>query len=104
MRPRRLAGRVGRRLNLDVGPQEEMALSPVVVKRFIDRFPSGGGDYYSIRRRADGLFQLYHDQPDLPPGLREEIDDHRPIPGIYAEQGMVEAELLTMRPNVELLP
>jgi hypothetical protein len=35
----------------------------VTVKRFVKTFRQGGHTHYSIRRRDDGSFQLYHDNP-----------------------------------------
>lgn len=74
----------------------------VVVKRFVDRFASGGGVRYSIRRRADGLFQLFRDEPDSEFNRQHQIEDY-PIPGLYANEAMAQRELLSLRPNVELL-
>lgn len=35
-------------------------MSTVIVKRFVQKFAEGGLSHYSIRRRPDGLFQVYH--------------------------------------------
>ncbi len=72
-------------------------VSTVVVKRFIRRSP-GGGARYSIRRRADGLFQAYDD--NIYAGLGYGYEDE-PISGIFADYEQAEAELLRIRSGLE---
>jgi hypothetical protein len=37
--------------------------STTTVKRLVMRLGTGGETHYSIRRRGDGLFQVYHNDP-----------------------------------------
>ena len=74
-------------------------MSNVIVKRFV-RSIDGGLSNYSIRRRSDGRYQLYQDEPYLGTNPPYESEDE-PIPGIYAEIASAEAELLRMRPDLE---
>jgi len=73
-------------------------MSTVIVKRFV-RSIDGGRSHYSIRRRPDGLFQLYHDDPYLGINQPYQFEDE-PISGIYADIGTAEAELFRMRPDL----
>ena len=74
-------------------------MSTVIVKRFVRPIDSGRS-HYSIRRRSDGLFQLYHDDPYLGINQPYQFEDEA-ISGIYADIGTAEAELLRMRPDLE---
>ena len=74
-------------------------MSTVIVKRFV-RSSDGGRSHYSIRRRPDGLFQLYHDDRYLGISQPYEFEDEA-ISGLYADIGTAEAELLRMRPDLE---
>lgn len=69
-------------------------MSTDVVKRFLRR----SGERYSIRRRSDGLFQLYDD--NVYAGLGYGYDGEA-ISGIFAEYEKAEAELLRIRPDLE---
>jgi hypothetical protein len=75
-------------------------MSTVVVKRFAIIFGGGGRTHYSIRRRSDGLFQLYHDDPFL--GIEQPYQfDDKPISGLFADLRTAEAELLRVHPSLE---
>ena len=74
-------------------------MSTVIVKRFV-RSIDGGRSHYSIRRRPDGLFQLYHDDRYRGIGQPYEFEDEA-ISGLYADIGTAEAELSRMRPDLE---
>ena len=69
-------------------------MSTSVVKRFVRR----SGERYSIRRRSDGLFQLYHD--NLYAGLGYGYEGE-PISGIFADYEKAVAELLRIRSGLE---
>lgn len=69
-------------------------MSTGVVKRFLRR----SGERYSIRRRSDGLFQLYDD--NIYGGLGYGYED-KAISGIFAEYEKAEAELSRIRPDLE---
>jgi hypothetical protein len=73
---------------------EEPTISTDVVRRFIRR----SGERYLIRRRSDGLFQLYDD--NVYAGLGYGYEDE-PTSGIFAEYEKAEAELLRIRPDLE---
>ena len=75
-------------------------MSTVVVKRFVRKFVEGGLSHYSIRRRSDGSFQLYHDDPYLGINQPYQFDDEA-ISGLFADAETAEAELLRMRPDLE---
>jgi hypothetical protein len=75
-------------------------MSTVTVKRFVKRFVEGGSAHYSIRRRLDGLFQLYHDDPYLGINQPYEFED-KPISGLFADVGAAETELLRILPDLE---
>jgi hypothetical protein len=75
-------------------------VSTVIVKQFAMIFGGGGRTHYSIRRRPDGLFQLYHDDPFL--GIDQPYQfDEKPISGLFAGLTAAEAELLRVHPNLE---
>ncbi|MHB8811804.1 MAG: hypothetical protein ACYDAE_00890 [Steroidobacteraceae bacterium] len=80
-----------------------MAGSTVVVKRFLIEFPGGGSSHYSIRRRADGLFQVYHDDPYRGINQPYEFED-KAISGLFADASAAEAELMRLEPRVEPEP
>jgi hypothetical protein len=73
---------------------KELAVSTIVVRRYVRR----SGERYSIRRRSDGLFQVYQDNKYA--GLGYGYDDEC-ISGIFADVGAAEVELLRMRSDVE---
>jgi hypothetical protein len=77
-------------------------MSSVTVKRFVRKFLEGGRALYSIRRRPDGLFQLYHDDPYLGINQPYQFDDE-PISGLFADLQTAQAELLRLRPDLEVL-
>jgi hypothetical protein len=72
----------------------------VTVKRFVRIFAEGGRSHYSVRRRSDGLFQVYHDDPYARIQQPYQFEDE-PISGIFADLEGAEAELLRMRPDVQ---
>ena len=74
-------------------------MSTVIVKRFVRVF-DGGTSNYSIRRRSDGLFQLWRDNAYAGLDPPYEFEDE-PISGIYADIGTAESELLRMRPDLK---
>jgi len=74
-------------------------VSTVIVKRFV-RGHHCSLSHYSIRRRADGLFQLWRDDAYAGMDPPYEFEDE-PISGIYADIGTAEAELLRMRPDLK---
>jgi hypothetical protein len=76
------------------------AMPTVVVKRYVKRFLVGA-THYSVRRRLDGLFQLYHDDPFVGIDQPYQFDD-RPIEGLYDDAQIAEAELLRLFPTLEL--
>ena len=71
----------------------------VIIKRFVRRFGGGGLSDYSIRRRSDGLFQLWHDDPYLGITQPYEFDD-KAISGLFADIETAEAELLRANPDL----
>jgi hypothetical protein len=75
-------------------------MSTVIVKRFAIVFGGGGRTHYSIRRRPDGLFQLYHDDPFLGINQSYQFDD-KPISGLFADLTVAEAELPRVHPSLE---
>jgi hypothetical protein len=75
------------------------AMPTVGVKRFVQTFPEGAA-HYSIRRRADGMFQIYHDDPYA--GIEQPYQfDDKPMGGLFADVEAAEAELLRIRPTLE---
>jgi hypothetical protein len=69
----------------------------VTVKRFVHSF-LGGVRHYSIRRRGDGILQLWDD--DKYRGIYQpDVDYDLPISGLFAEAA--EAELLRSIPHLE---
>jgi hypothetical protein len=77
-------------------------MSSVTVKRFVRKFLEGGRAHYSIHRRPDRLFQLYHDDPYLGINQPYQLDD-QPISGLLADVQTAQAELLRLRPDLEAL-
>jgi hypothetical protein len=59
-------------------------MSTVTVKRFVMPNDVGSGAHFSIRRRSDGIFQLFHDDPFVGTGQSYEFED-LPISGLYAD-------------------
>jgi len=74
--------------------------STVVVKRFVRYFGVDAQTHYSIRRRSDGLFQVYHD--DIFVGIDEVHDDQ--WGGLFDSAEAAEEELLRLRPGLEMMP
>ena len=73
----------------------------VTVKRYVKTFAKGGRTHFSIRRRDDGSFQLYHDDPYA--GIPQPYEfDYRQISGRFADIPAAEAELLRMHPDLEV--
>jgi hypothetical protein len=78
---------------------QELAMPTVTVKRFVRRFPEGVR-YFSIRRRDDGIFQLWDD--DKYRGIYQpDVDYDFPISGLFADLQTAEAELLRSMPYLE---
>jgi hypothetical protein len=77
--------------------------STTTVKRLVLRFGAGCETHYSIRRRSDGLFQVYHDDPYR--GINEpyEFDDEQ-WGGLFDSAEATEQELLRLRPALEVMP
>ena len=73
----------------------------VTVKRFVKTFAQGGKTHFSIRRRDDGSFQLYHDDPYA--GIPQPYEfDYQQISGRFADIPTAEAELLRIHPDLEV--
>jgi hypothetical protein len=70
-----------------------------VVKRFVRTFPEGGRALYSVRRRSDGLYQAYHDNPYEGINQPYQFDDEA-ISGLFEDIPSAEAELLRLQPGV----
>jgi hypothetical protein len=108
--PRLQSGARMRPLNFTVRPhakRQRTYLAPrgcemtaVTVKRFVRNLAEGARAHYSIRRRADGLFQVYHDDPYVGINQPYQFDD-KAISGLFAEVETAEAELLKLHPDVE---
>jgi hypothetical protein len=78
---------------------QELGMSTVTVKRFVHRFLNGV-HHFSIRRRDDGIFQLWDD--DRYRGIYQpDVDYDFPISGLFAELQTAEAELLRSMPYLE---
>jgi hypothetical protein len=77
-------------------------MTTITVKRFIRRFTPQGGAIYSIRRRSDGVFQIYHDNPFEGINQPYQFED-KPVSGLYADFPSAEKELLRVHPDVEIL-
>jgi hypothetical protein len=74
-------------------------MSSVTVKRFVKKF-AGSRSHYSIRRRDDGLFQIYRDDLFLGISQPYEFDDQS-ISGLYADVDGAQAELFRLHPDLE---
>jgi hypothetical protein len=73
--------------------------STTTVKRFV----ANGGSHYSIRRRSDGLFQVFHDDPYL--GINQSYEFHdKQWGGLLDSAEATERELLRLRPDLEVMP
>ncbi len=68
-------------------------MSAVIVKRFTGGY--AGTRRYSIRKHADGTFQIYHDNPyeGIPQSYQH---DYVVLTGRYAHVEAAEAELLRL--------
>ena len=75
-------------------------MSAVIVKRFVRNFAEGARAHYSIRRRVDGLFQAYHDDPYLGINQPYQFEDNA-ISGLFADLETAQAELLRLHPDLE---
>jgi hypothetical protein len=75
--------------------------STTTVKRFVLRYAAGGDTFYSIRRRSDGLFQVYHDDPYR--GIDQPYEFHdEQWGGLFDTAEAAEKELLRLRPSLEV--
>jgi len=73
--------------------------STTTVKRFV----ATGGSHYSLRRRSDGLFQIYHDDPYV--GINQSYEFHdEQWGGLFDSAEAAERELLRLRPDLEVMP
>ena len=69
-------------------------MSAIIVKRFVGGY--NGAERYSIRKHADGTFQVYHDNPFE--GIDQPYQhDDQALSGLYADAESAEAELLRLR-------
>jgi hypothetical protein len=76
--------------------------STTTVRRLVMRFGAGGETHYSIRRRSDGLYQVYHDDPYRGISQPYEFDDEQ-WGGLFDSAEAAEKELLRLRPGLEVL-
>jgi hypothetical protein len=84
-------------------PQTTLFPSAATVKRFVMRFGAGGEAHYSIRRRKDGLFQVFHDNPYV--GINQPYQFHdEQWGGLFDSPETAEKELLRLRPGLEEIP
>lgn len=75
-------------------------MSTTIVKRFVRKFAEGGRAHYSIRRRSDGLFQAYHDDPFR--GIKQPYEfEEKTISGLFSDIASAETELLRVCPDLE---
>lgn len=74
--------------------------STTTVKRLVMKFGTGGETHYSIRRRSDGLFRVYHDDPYRGINRPYEFHDEQ-WGGLLGSAEAVEKELLRLRPGLE---
>ena len=84
-------------------PQTTLFPSTTTVKRFVMSFGASGETHYSIRRRSDGLFQVYHDDPYAGTNQPYEFDDEQ-WGGLFDCAEAAEKELLRLRPGLEVTP
>ena len=76
--------------------------STTTVKRLVMRFATGGETHYSIRRRSDGLFQVYHDDPYR--GINQPYEFHdEQWGGLFDSAEAAEKELLRLRPDLDVM-
>jgi hypothetical protein len=79
-------------------PQITLFPSTVTVKRFVMTLGAVGETHYSIRRRSDGLFQVYHDDPYV--GINQPYEFHdEQWGGLFGSAEAAEKELLRLRPG-----
>jgi hypothetical protein len=84
-------------------PETTLFPSTTTVKRFVMRFGASGETHYSIRRRSDGLFQVYHDDPYV--GISQSYEFHdEQWGGLFDSAEAAEKELLRLRPGLEVTP
>jgi hypothetical protein len=75
--------------------------STTTVKRLVMRLGTGGETRYSIRRRGDGLFQVYHDNPYR--GIDQPYQFHdEQWGGLFDSAEAAEKDLLRLRPGLEV--
>ena len=68
-------------------------MSAVVVRRYVGGY--NNTQRYSIRRHANGTFQIYHDNPFE--GINQPYqNDDQPLSGLFADADSAEAELLRL--------
>jgi hypothetical protein len=73
-------------------------MSAVVVKRYVGGL--AGGRRCSIRRRSDGNFQIYNDNPYVGINQPYQFDDE-PVSGIFGDLVAAEAEFIRTHPGFE---
>jgi hypothetical protein len=84
-------------------PETTLFPSTTAVKRFVMRFGASGGTHYSIRRRSDGLFQVYHDDPYV--GIKQSYEFHdQQWGGLFDTAEAAAKELLRLLPGLEVTP
>jgi hypothetical protein len=64
------------------------------------RLGTGGETHYSIRRRGDGLFQVYPDDPYR--AIDQPYQFHDEQCGLFDSAEAAEKELLRLRPGLEV--
>lgn len=72
----------------------------VIIRRFLIKFADGGSAHYSVRRRSDGLFQTYHDDPYRGISQPYEFED-KPTSGLFGDAAAAEAELIRLESRAE---
>jgi hypothetical protein len=82
-------------------PRNTLFPSTTTVKRLVFRSGTAGETHYSIRRRSDGLFQVYHDDPYR--GINQPYEFHdEQWGGLFDSAEAAEKELLRLRPGLEV--
>jgi hypothetical protein len=82
-------------------PETTLFPSTATVRRFVMRFGASGGTHYSIRRRSDGLFQVYQDDPYV--GIKQFYEFHdEQWGGLFDSADAAEKELLRLLPGLEV--
>lgn len=75
--------------------------STATVKGLVLRFGAGGENHDSLRRRSDGLFQVYHDDPYRGIDQLYEFRDEQ-WGGLFDSAEAPEKELLKLRQDLEV--